>query len=162
MRVVALGADHAGFLLKEALKTWLLERGHHVVDLGTHSTDSVDYPDFAVAVGTAVTAGTAACGVLVCGTGIGMAIAANKVVGVRAAQCSDVESARWSREHNDTNVLTLGARTASEPLAIEIVETWLTTDFQGGRHARRVDKLSALDRRGGAGTQNEAVHAPAR
>ena len=147
MRVVALGADHAGFLLKEALKAWLAGHGHHVVDLGTHSTDPVDYPDIAAAVGEAVTVGRADCGILLCGTGIGMAIAANKLPGVRAAQCGDVASARLSRQHNDTNVLTLGARTTAPDLACGIVEAWLGTDFDGGRHARRIDKLTALDRR---------------
>ena len=144
---IAIGADHAGFLLKEALKSRLVRDGHRVLDCGTHSADSVDYPDFAVAVGDAVATGQVERGILVCGTGIGMAIAANKIVGVRAAQCGDVEHARLCRQHNDTNVLTLGARTTSSDLAWSIVEAWLGTGFEGGRHARRVDKLIALERR---------------
>jgi ribose 5-phosphate isomerase B len=143
--VVALGADHAGFPLKEDLKTWLIARGYDVVDLGTQSAESVDYPDFAVGVGGAITAGKADRDVLVCGTGIGMAMAANKVPGVRAAACSDAFTARMSREHNDANVLALGARITSREAAIEILETWLGAEFAGGRHARRVEKIVALD-----------------
>jgi len=145
MTVVALGADHAGFPLKEDLKTWLIARGYDVVDLGTQSAESVDYPDFAVGVGSAITAGKAHRGVLVCGTGIGMAMAANKVPGVRAAACSDAYTARMSREHNDANILALGARITSREAAIEIVEIWLGAEFAGGRHARRVEKIVALD-----------------
>ena len=145
MTVVALGADHAGFPLKEDLKTWLIARGYDVVDLGTQSAESVDYPDFAVAVGGAITAGKADRGVIVCGTGIGMAMAANKVPGVRAAACSDAFTARMSREHNDANVLALGARVTSREAAIEILEIWLGAEFAGGRHARRVQKIIALD-----------------
>jgi len=158
MTVVALGADHAGFPLKEYLKTWLIGRGYDVVDLGTQSAESVDYPDFAVGVGSAVTAGKADRGILVCGTGIGMAMAANKLPGVRAAACSDAFTARMSREHNDANVLALGARITSREAAIEILELWLDTDFAGGRHARRVDKIVALDRL----REEEVRDAPAR
>jgi len=158
MTVVALGADHAGFPLKEDLKTWLIGRGYDVVDLGTQSAESVDYPDFAVGVGSAVTAGKADRGILVCGTGIGMAMAANKLPGVRAATCSDALTARMSREHNDANVLALGARITSREAAIEILELWLDTDFAGGRHARRVDKIVALDRL----REEEVRDAPAR
>ena len=145
MTVVALGADHAGFPLKEDLKTWLICRGYDVVDLGTQSAESVDYPDFAVGVGCAITAGKADRGVLVCGTGIGMAMAANKVPGVRAAACSDAYTARISREHNDANILALGARITSREAAIEILEVWLGAEFAGGRHARRIEKIVALD-----------------
>lgn len=163
MTAVAIGADHAGFPLKEFLKAGLVERGIQVLDLGTHSTDAVDYPDYAAAVGAAVAAGDAQRGVLVCGTGIGMAIAANKVAGVRAVQCADVESARISREHNDTNVLALGARTTPPDLARTIVETWLATAFQGGRHARRVEKLARLERGDpGPAPGKGSVHAAAR
>jgi len=157
MTVVALGADHAGFPLKEDLKTWLIGRGYDVVDLGTQSAESVDYPDYAVGVGSAVTAGKADRGILVCGTGIGMAMAANKLPGVRAAACSDAFTARMSREHNDANVLALGARITSREAAIEIVELWLATEFAGGRHARRVDKIVALDH-----LREEETDAPAR
>src|SRR5437879_7214418 len=145
MVVVPLGADDAGFPLKEDPKAGLISRGHDVVDLGTHSAESVDYPDFAVGVGSAITAGKADRGVLVCGTGIGMAMAANKVPGVRAAACSDAYTARMSREHNDANILALGARITSREAAIEIVEIWLGAEFAGGRHARRIEKIVALD-----------------
>jgi ribose 5-phosphate isomerase B len=145
MTAVALGADHAGFPLKEDLKGWLISRGFDVVDLGTQTTESVDYPDFAIAVGGAITAGKADRGVLVCGTGIGMAMAANKVPGARAAACSDAYTARMSREHNDANILALGARITSREAAIEILEVWLNAEFAGGRHARRVEKVVALD-----------------
>jgi ribose 5-phosphate isomerase B len=159
MTVVALGADHPGFPLKEDLKTWLIGRGYDVEDLGTQSADSVDYPDFAVGVGSAVTAGKADRGILVCGTGIGMAMAANKLPGVRAAACSDAFTARMSREHNDANVLALGARITSREAAIEIVDLWLDTEFAGGRHARRVDKIVALDR---LREEEDVRNAPAR
>ncbi len=145
MTVVALGADHAGFPLKEDLKTWLISHGYDVVDLGTQSAESVDYPDFAIGVGGAITAGKADRGVLVCGTGIGMAMAANKVPGVRAAACSDAYTARMSREHNDANVLAIGARITACEAAIEILEVWLGAEFAGGRHARRIEKIVALD-----------------
>lgn len=147
MALIALGADHAGFALKEHLKCWLAERGHHVVDFGTDSADVVDYPDFAVAVAVAVQAGTAERGLLVCGTGIGMAITANKVPGIRAAVAIDAAMARLSREHNDTNVLALGARTIGLEVATGVVQAWLETPFAGGRHVRRLDKLAALDAR---------------
>ena len=137
MTVVALGADHAGFPLKEDLKTWLITHGYYVVDLGTQSAESVDYPDFSVGVGSAITAGKADRGVLVCGTGIGMAMAANKVPGIRAAACTDAFAARMSREHNDANVLALGARITARDAAIEILDIWLEAEFAGGRHARR-------------------------
>ena len=132
--------------MKEDLKAWLITRGYDVVDFGTQSADAVDYPDYAAAVASAVTAGKADFGVLVCGTGIGMAIAANKLPGIRAAACSDAYTARMSREHNDANILALGARITGRDAAIEILETWLAAAFAGGRHARRVDKIVALDR----------------
>ena len=145
MTAIALGADHAGFPLKEDIKSWLISRGYEVVDCGTQSSASVDYPDYAAAVAGAVTSGKAGRGVLMCGTGIGMAIAANKVAGVRAAACTDAYTARLSREHNDTNVLALGARITARESAIEILDAWLGAAFAGGRHSRRVDKLAALD-----------------
>jgi len=157
MAHIALGSDHAGLDLKEAVKAWLTGRGHRVSDLGTHSTDSVDYPDFAAAVAGAVRAGTAERGVLVCGTGIGMAIAANKVPGIRAVVAPDAATAKISREHNDTNVLALGGRTTRPDAAFEIVRTWLDTAFAGGRHARRVEKVGELD-----GSRPRTVDAPAR
>lgn len=146
MTAIALGADHAGFALKEEIKAWLVARGHEVVDCGTQSTESVDYPDYAALVASTVTAGKAGRGVLVCGTGIGMAIAANKVAGIRAAACTDAYMARLSREHNDTNVLALGARVTARESALEILDSWLGAAFQAGRHARRVEKLAELDR----------------
>src|SRR3989338_4502729 len=145
MQAIALGADHAGFPLKEDLKSWLIGRGYEVVDCGTQSTESVDYPDYAAAVASALTAGKAGRGVLVCGSGIGMAIAANKVPGIRAAACTDAYTARLSREHNDTNVLTLGARITARDSAIEILGAWLAAAFAGGRHTQRVDKLGSIE-----------------
>ena len=145
MLSVALGADHAGWELKEALKSWLLEGEYQVLDFGTHSPDSVDYPDYAQQVGESVAVGKVDRGVLVCGTGIGMAMAANKVPGIRAAACTDAFGARMSREHNDANILALGARITARDAAIEILEIWLGAEFAGGRHARRVEKIAALD-----------------
>ena len=147
MLSVALGADHAGWELKEALKAWLMDAGHQILDFGTHGPDSVDYPDYAAQVAEAVTVGKVERGVLVCGTGIGMTIAANKVAGIRAALCGDVFTARMSREHNDANVLTLGARILGPEDAIEIVRVWLDTAFAGDRHARRLAKLAALEQK---------------
>jgi ribose 5-phosphate isomerase B len=152
MAPIAVGADHAGVHLKNSVKRWLIGRGHAVLDFGTDSTESVDYPDYAALVAAAVGDGRARTGVLVCGSGIGMAIAANKVPGVRAAVCTDLTAARLGREHNDANVLALGARTTSEDVALAIVDTWLATPFGGGRHERRIAKLHAL----------EAAHAPTR
>ena len=145
MAIIAIGADHAGFSLKEQLKAWLAAGGHRVIDHGTHSAASVDYPDYAAAVAEAVRAGGAERGVLVCGSGIGMAMAANKVAGVRAAVAGDPDVARLSRQHNDANVLALGARLTAPTQALAVVQAWLATPFEGGRHARRVDKLSQLD-----------------
>ena len=147
MASIALGADHAGFTLKETLKDWLERHGHTVLDLGTHTAESVDYPDYATAVADALVGGAAERGILVCGTGIGMAIAANKVPGVRAAACPDVVTARLAREHNDTNVLALGARIVVAEEALEIARVWLETAFAGDRHARRVAKLAAIERK---------------
>ena len=145
MTVIAIGADHAGYSLKEDLKAWLVGGGHQVLDFGTHSLESVDYPDFAGPVADAVTSGAAAGGVLVCGTGMGMAMAANKLDGVRAAVCLDPLMARMSREHNDANVLALGARLTEGRSAVETLQAWLETSFAGGRHVRRVEKLMALE-----------------
>ena len=147
MAVIALGADHAGWPLKEVVKAWLDGRGDEVVDFGTYTADSVDYPDYATLVADAVSSGRAERGILVCGTGIGMSIAANKVAGVRAAPCADAYTARMAREHNDTNVLALGARLTAAADAIEIVRVWLETAFAGERHARRVEKLAAIERK---------------
>ena len=145
-RVVA-GSDHAGLTLRaEAVKV-AKAKGFEVEDLGPQAPDSVDYPDFAVAVSRAVAEGKARFGILVCGTGIGMSMAANKMPGVRAALCHTEWEARMTRAHNDANVLCLGERVTGGGLGAAIVEAFLTTPFEGGRHQRRVDKLNALDRR---------------
>jgi ribose 5-phosphate isomerase B len=142
---IALGADHAGFSLKQKIMQHLIERGIKVDDLGTHSVESVD-PDFARRVGDEVAARQADLGILCCGTGIGMAIAANKVPGIRAANVHTEEEARLSREHNDANVLTLGGRTVEEKTALKLVDAWLGAEFAGGRHERRVEKISQIER----------------
>ena len=151
MLTIALGADHAGRELKDLLKMWLFERGHHVVDHGTHAAESVDYPDLALLVAEDVATAKVDRGVLVCGTGTGMAIAANKVPGVRAAVCTDPALARLSREHNDANVLALGARVIDPAAARAVLAAWLETAFEGGRHERRVAKLAAIEARHAAG-----------
>lgn len=147
---VAIGADHAGYPLKEKLKEALIEAGVDYVDLGTFSDDSVDYPDFAAAVAEKVASGEFDRGVIACGTGIGVAIAANKVPGIRAALCVNTDCARLSREHNDANILTLGARFIDPLDAKEILLAWLEAEFEGGRHTRRVDKIRELERRFGS------------
>ncbi len=143
---IALGADHAGFLLKERVKRELEAGGHRVQDVGTDSSEAVDYPDYAARVGELVSAGRAERGILVCGSGLGMMLAANKIRGIRAVSAHSVEEARLSREHNDANVLTLGARLLDHDLALTIVEDWLAASFAGGRHQRRVEKIAALER----------------
>lgn len=142
---VALGADHAGFPLKEHLKVFLESRGDEVHDFGTDSGESTDYPDYAGQVGRAVADGRAETGVLVCGTGIGMAIAANKVAGVRAANCFDPYASRLARAHNDANVLTVPGRMVAPEYAEEIVRVFLETPFEGGRHQGRLDKIHDLE-----------------
>jgi len=143
---IALGADHAGFELKEKIKQKLAAQGITVDDRGTNSTASCDYPDFARAVAEEVAAKGADLGILVCSTGIGMSIAANKVPGIRAAKVDTEFEAERSREHNDANVLTLGANIVSEDVASKIVDKWLATPFAGGRHERRVEKIAAIER----------------
>jgi ribose 5-phosphate isomerase B len=140
--VVALGADHAGFALKVALRAALDEAGHRALDLGTQGTESVDYPDFGDAVARAVAGGDARFGVLVCGTGIGISIAANRHPGIRCALAHDATTARLAREHNDANVLALGARVIGTEVALDALRAFLNTPFAGGRHQRRVQKLS--------------------
>ena len=139
---VALANDHAGLGLKNALKRELESSGYEVLDLGANSTESVDYPDFGRALAEAIAAGRAERGVAICGSGIGISIAANRNPKVRAALCHDVSTARLARMHNDANVLALGARTIGEAVALDCLKAFLTTDFEGGRHARRVAKLS--------------------
>ena len=145
--IVALGADHGGYPLKETVKAHLASLGYSVIDCGTNSTEAVDYPDFAYAVARLVSEGQAWRGIIVDGAGIGSAMAANKVPGVRAALCYDHATAVNSREHNDANVLTLGAGLIGPNLAKQIAETWLRTEFGGGRHAKRVDKIVEIERR---------------
>ena len=144
---ISLGADHAGYQLKEKIKQRLAGQGIEVTDHGTASIDSVDYPDYARAVAQDVAGKRADWGILVCGSGIGMAIAANKVPGVRAANVTSEVEAQLSREHNDANVLAVGARILDDATAFKIVDKWLHTGFAGGRHQRRVDKISELERR---------------
>ncbi len=141
---IAIGADHAGVDVKQRLVALLKSAGHEVIDRGTTGPESVDYPDFAGLVAHDVAEGRAQRGILVCGTGIGMSIAANKVPGVRAAKCNDPYEATVTRQHNDANVLCLGARVVDATVMDEMVRNFLVTDFEGGRHARRVDKMMAL------------------
>lgn len=143
---IALGADHAGYQLKDQIKQHLAQKGIELRDEGTSSPESVDYPDFARAVAHDVSQQRADLGILVCGSGIGMAIAANKVDGVRAANVSSEYEAQMSREHNNANVLALGARILQPEEALRIVDTWLATPFAGGRHERRVEKIAAMER----------------
>ena len=144
-KTVALGADHGGYKMKLMLASHLSEAGYRVIDCGTHSTESVDYPDFALAVAEKVSSGEAWRGIVIDGAGIGSCITANKVPGVRAALCYDYATAVNSREHNDANVLTLGAGLIGDALANQIVDTWLGTAFGGGRHARRVEKIIDIE-----------------
>ncbi len=142
---IAFGSDHAGRALRLLLAEHVAGLGHEVLDLGTHDDTSVDYPDFGEAVGRAVVGEEAELGIAVCGSGIGIAIAANKVPGVRAATVHDVTSARMTRLHNDANVCCIGERFTGPQVAIDAVDAFLSTDFEGGRHARRVGKISLLD-----------------
>lgn len=146
-KVVALGADHGGYELKEMLKPFLAELGYEVLDVGTHSKEAVDYPDFAYAVARHVASGAAFRGIIIDGAGIGSCMVANKVPGIRAAMCYDQMSAVNSRAHNDANVLTLGAGLLGPNLAKQIVKTWLSTHFEGGRHQPRIDKMMAIEAR---------------
>jgi ribose 5-phosphate isomerase B len=142
---IALGADHAGYELKNKIREHLRQQGIEIQDEGTNSADSVDYPDFAQKVGLDVATQKADRGILVCGSGIGMAISANKVRGIRAANITSEYEAQMSREHNDLNVLTLGARILDEDKALKIVDLWIKTQFAGDRHQRRVGKMMAIE-----------------
>ena len=144
--IIVIGSDHGGIHLKEVLKQHLAERGIEFNDAGTYTEDSCDYPDIAVKVCREITEGKAGRGILVCGTGIGMSMAANKVKGIRAALCGDVFSATMSREHNDANVICLGERVLGPGLAVSILDAWLDTEFAGGRHGRRVNKIMAIEK----------------
>ena len=145
--MIAIGSDHAGFKLKEHIKDLLNSKGIEFKDFGCFDENSVDYPDISEAVSNAVAAGECEKGILICGTGIGMSIVANKVNGVRAALCSDTFSARFTRLHNDANVLCMGARVLGEGLAADIAEIFLDTPFEGGRHERRVNMISEVEKR---------------
>ncbi|EPE62743.1 ribose 5-phosphate isomerase B [Exiguobacterium sp. S17] len=142
---IAIGADHGGFNLKKDIIGLLEELGHEYKDFGTHSAESIDYPDVAIPVAEAVAVGEFDRGILICGTGIGIGIAANKVKGIRAALVHDSFSAKATRQHNDSNIMTMGERVIGPGLALDLVATWLDTDFEGGRHSNRVDKMSAYE-----------------
>lgn len=142
--IIVMAADHGGYELKNQVKEHLKTRGFKIVDLGTNSDDSVDYPDYGKACADAVAAGKAELGVVCCGSGIGISIAANKVKGVRCALCTSVEMATLAKQHNNANMLALGGRTTDPELAIQMVDAWLDTEFEGGRHQRRVDKLNEM------------------
>lgn len=147
MMKIAVGSDHGGVELKEEIKKFLKEEGYEFKDFGTNSTESCDYPDYALPVAESVAAKEYDLGILVCGTGIGIGIAANKVPGIRAALCSDTFSAHATREHNNANILTLGQRVVGPGLAIDIVKTFLNTEFEGERHQKRIDKISEIEKK---------------
>ena len=142
---IGIGSDHGGFELKEHIKEYLEEKGIEYVDYGTNSLDSVDYPDYGLKLSTAVVEGQVDKGIAICGTGIGISISCNKVRGIRCALCGDTYSARMSVEHNNANILALGGRVVGRDLAIEIVDTWLNAEFEGGRHKRRIDKITDIE-----------------
>ena len=142
---IAVAWDHGGLVLKKVLLRYLAQNGYDTVDFGTDCTDSCDYPDFALPAAEAVASGECERGILVCSTGIGISIAANKVPGIRCAHCHDTYSAKYTRLHNDANMLAFGQKIIGEGLMLEIVETFLNTPFEGGRHQRRVDKISAIE-----------------
>ena len=144
--MLALGADHGGYELKNCIKEYLLEKGIEVKDFGTNGPESVDYPIYAKMVAEAVTSGEAEGGILFCGTGIGISIAANKIKGIRCAHLSDPYSARLTKEHNNANVIALGGRVIGEELAKDIVDAWLNAEFMGGRHQNRIDIISELEK----------------
>ena len=143
--MLAIGCDHGGFELKNHIIAYLKEQGVEIKDFGTYDENSVDYPDIAKKVCASVTSGECERGILVCGTGIGMSIAANKVKGIRAAMCTDVYSAKMTKQHNNTNVLCLGGRVTGRELAFMICDTWLNEEFMGGRHQNRIDKITAIE-----------------
>lgn len=143
---IALGADHGGFELKSEIRTHLESQGMEVIDFGINSKESVDYPKFGFLVGDAVTTGKADLGIVVCGTGLGISIAANKVPGIRAVVCTETYSARMAREHNNANILALGGRVTGVGLALDIVDIFLKTSFVGGRHARRIELITSIEK----------------
>ncbi len=143
--MIAIGSDHGGFELKNKIVAYLEANGYDVKDFGIHEMKSVDYPDIAQVVCESITSGECDRGILVCGTGIGISIAANKIKGIRAAVCGDIYSAAMTKRHNNANVITLGGRVVGEDVAIEIVKAWLTNEFEGGRHQNRIDKITKLE-----------------
>jgi ribose 5-phosphate isomerase B len=143
--IIALGSDHAAYELKEAIKAKMESEGHTIIDVGTYSPESTDYAKYGHAVGKAVASGEAERGIAVCGSGIGISISCNKVPGIRAALCTTTEMGELSRRHNNANVLCMGARIISQELAFDIIDTWMTTDFEGGRHLRRINEIEDLD-----------------
>ena len=142
---LSIGSDHGGFAYKEAIKAHLISLGHEVFDCGCFGTESVDYPDFGIAAAELVRDGKADRGIVICTTGIGISIAANKVRGIRCALCGDLKSAEMTRRHNDANMLAMGAGIIPLSLALEITDVWLNTEFEGGRHARRIGKITAYE-----------------
>lgn len=142
---IIIGCDHAAYPLKEKVKRYLIENGIDVEDAGTHSEDSVDYPDFAIQVASQVSSGKFKRGILICGTGIGMSMVANKFPHVRAALCNDLFSAKMGRVHNDANILAMGARVMGDALALEVVNVWMNTPFDGGRHQTRLNKFDKIE-----------------
>jgi ribose 5-phosphate isomerase B len=145
MKKIALASDHGGFDLKESVIAHLLNTGWEVDDLGPHSGDSVDYPDYGIKLAEAVAEKKVQRGIVICGTGIGMSIVVNRYPGIRGTLCSDLFTAKLCREHNDSNILIMGGRVIGKGLAAEIVNTWLNTPFEGGRHQRRLDKINQID-----------------
>lgn len=163
--LIAIGADHAAYQMKEELKLYLKELGYECIDFGTHSTEMVDYPDIVVQVATAVSRGEAPRGIVLCGTGIGSSLVANKVPGIRAALCHDPFSAKYARAHNNANILAMGARVIGMGLARAILQEWLNAPFEGGRHARRLEKIRRIEeqlytpqaRKSSSGSQEDAA-----
>ena len=143
---IAIGSDHGGYSLKTEIFNYLIKIGYEVTDYGTFDTNSVDYPDYAIKVAEAIKSGDCEKGIVICGTGLGISIAANKIPGIRAALCNDSYTAKMSREHNDANILALGGRVLGAGLAIDIVDVWLKTEFLGGRHQTRVNKISDIEK----------------
>ena len=145
MKKIAIASDHGGFDLKESIVAFLLKKGWEIDNLGAPSTDSVDYPDYGIKLAQAIIDKKFVRGILICGTGIGMSVIVNRFPGIRGTLCSDVYTAKMSREHNDSNILIMGGRVIGPGLAIEILDTWLNTEFEGGRHQRRLDKIKNID-----------------
>ena len=139
--IISIGADHAGFSVKEKIREYLESKSYTILDKGTYSEESVDYPEFGHAVGNSIQSGESTKGIVVCGSGIGISMAANKIVGIRAALCTTPEHAKMSRLHNDANVLAIGARMTDYTVITDIVDTWMSTEFEGGRHSRRINKI---------------------